>query len=177
MNDKPQRRWFQIHLSTAIVLAVAGGALLWANMQPNLFFSVHHYGNIGGMGATYYGYPFCVFSTTGFPYDPAAHDFGRIIRAALNILVTLVPLGMICEFRVRHRWLRLNCFSPGLLALGSAMFLYCVVESGISRSIGWLEPPLSPETSLYALTIPAASVILATGLCLEHLLRQETIKP
>jgi hypothetical protein len=33
MSDKPRRPWFQIHLSTAIVLMFGAGALLWLNMR------------------------------------------------------------------------------------------------------------------------------------------------
>src|SRR5436305_1611705 len=31
MSDKPRPRWFQIHLSTAIVLMFVAGALMWSN--------------------------------------------------------------------------------------------------------------------------------------------------
>ena len=31
MVDKPKRRWFRFHLSTAILLSLTTGALMWAN--------------------------------------------------------------------------------------------------------------------------------------------------
>jgi hypothetical protein len=34
MSDKPKRAWFQIHLSTAIVLMFAAAGLLWVNAAP-----------------------------------------------------------------------------------------------------------------------------------------------
>ena len=33
MSDKPRRAWFQIHLSTAIVLMFVASGLMWANMR------------------------------------------------------------------------------------------------------------------------------------------------
>ena len=32
MTDKPRRAWFQLHLSTAIVMMFVAGGLLWANL-------------------------------------------------------------------------------------------------------------------------------------------------
>ena len=34
MSEQPKRRWFQFHLSTAIVLMFVAGGLLWLNMRP-----------------------------------------------------------------------------------------------------------------------------------------------
>jgi len=31
MSDKPTRQWLQFHLSTAILLSLTAGALMWAN--------------------------------------------------------------------------------------------------------------------------------------------------
>jgi hypothetical protein len=36
MNDKTGRRWFQIHLSTAIVLMIAAAGLLFVNMHRDI---------------------------------------------------------------------------------------------------------------------------------------------
>ena len=36
MTDKPRRPWFQIHLSTAIVLMFVAGGLVWANIRPRI---------------------------------------------------------------------------------------------------------------------------------------------
>lgn len=35
MNDKARRPWFQIHLSTTIVLMFVAGGLLWVNIAPH----------------------------------------------------------------------------------------------------------------------------------------------
>jgi hypothetical protein len=35
MPESPQRKRFQIHLSTAIVMMFVAGALIWANVKPN----------------------------------------------------------------------------------------------------------------------------------------------
>src|SRR5438046_2288495 len=54
MSDKPRRAWFQIHLSTAIVLMFIAGLIIrmncipdWAHMSqvygwPNSFYEVHY---------------------------------------------------------------------------------------------------------------------------------------
>ena len=102
LNQRHLRSFFQIHLSTAIVLMFVAAFVLWANVTPNLFFSIHHYGNITGMGADYYGYPFCVYSTTGFDYDPAARWPTRILLMLLNIFCTLAPSAIITEYLVRR---------------------------------------------------------------------------
>lgn len=34
MSEPKPRRWFQIHLSTAVVLMFVAGALIWANVHP-----------------------------------------------------------------------------------------------------------------------------------------------
>jgi len=52
-----KRRWFQIHLSTAVVLMFVAGGLLWANMMPrwrymDQGFSEPYFFNDG------YGWPF-----------------------------------------------------------------------------------------------------------------------
>jgi len=43
MSDKPRRRFFQIHLSTAIVLSFVAGGLLWANSSPKHFHNPSYY--------------------------------------------------------------------------------------------------------------------------------------
>jgi len=35
----PLRRWFQIHLSTALILMLAASLLLWANVTPDIEYS------------------------------------------------------------------------------------------------------------------------------------------
>lgn len=50
MSDKPTHRWFQFHLSTAIVLMFVAGGLLWLNFrnyrehQPSDSNDAHHIG-------------------------------------------------------------------------------------------------------------------------------------
>ena len=36
MSDKPKRRFWQIHLSTAIVMMFTAGGLMWINLRPVL---------------------------------------------------------------------------------------------------------------------------------------------
>src|SRR5438105_4088179 len=42
MTDSPKRRWFQIHLSTAIVLMFVAGGLLWMNLMPAQFILIEN---------------------------------------------------------------------------------------------------------------------------------------
>jgi len=41
-DDAPKKRsWFQIHLSTAVVLMVVAGVLMWVNVTPKLVMSLN----------------------------------------------------------------------------------------------------------------------------------------
>jgi hypothetical protein len=178
MTDLPPRRFSQIRLSTAVMLLLTAGALLFANMQPNLFFWTQHFGNISGMGATYYGFPFCIYSTTGFPYDSASHWSGRIFAALLNVSTTLLPAAVLCEFRIRHPLLFLNRLTPGLFAFGVLMAVYGTLEKKMSPHFEWDQYMLSPYACIAMMFIPALAVMLSIGLCLEFLIRpREAPKP
>src|SRR5476651_69291 len=37
MSDMPKRRFWQIHLSTAVLLMFVSSGLLWANLTPKIF--------------------------------------------------------------------------------------------------------------------------------------------
>ena len=39
MTDKPRRPWFQLHLSTAIVMMFVAAGLIWANTSRSVHFS------------------------------------------------------------------------------------------------------------------------------------------
>lgn len=52
------RRWFQIHLSTCIVLMLVAGGLMWANIRPEPVLEVD-----GRVLASQHGWPFpCAIS-------------------------------------------------------------------------------------------------------------------
>src|SRR5438045_2886081 len=53
MTEKPRRPWFQIHLSTAIVLMFVAGLLLRANMLPSV-----SRGDDPARADWYYGWPY-----------------------------------------------------------------------------------------------------------------------
>lgn len=86
MTEPPRRR-FQIHLSTAILLSLAAGGLLWANLTPQVFTTRR--GKFGGMewideAHRNYGWPQRAFlqmdmpddHTTLFEWKDAAFDAG-----------------------------------------------------------------------------------------------------
>jgi hypothetical protein len=55
MSEKPKRRFFQIHLSTAVVLMFVAGGLMWLNM-------IQHW-ILAGRGPNAYGWPYFFYAT------------------------------------------------------------------------------------------------------------------
>ncbi len=125
MSDKPKRRWFRFHLSTAVVLMFVAGLLLLANIMGYLFYEWHHIDNITGQGSTYYGFPLCCYSTTGLSYDPASHWNTRIVYAVFNLcfaLGILLAVALLLEYIIRRqeanrRWLQIRLSTLVLLVL------------------------------------------------------------
>src|SRR6185436_7080909 len=59
MSEPGRRRWFQLHLSTCILLMMVAGGLLYTNMHASNFAGVP--GELGLMGARVYGWPAPVY--------------------------------------------------------------------------------------------------------------------
>jgi len=122
-----KHRWFQFHLSTAVVMMLFAGLLLVANLTCNLFYEWHHIDNITGQGASYYGFPLCCYSTSGLSYDPASHWNTRALYATFNLLFALgVLLGVsaLSEFIIRkrevnQRWFQLHLSTLVLLTFSA----------------------------------------------------------
>lgn len=117
MSKAPQKRaWFQLHLSTAIVLMLAAGVLVWANVRNGEYeyFSLSgHYGEIR------YGWPMPAVSAEFYtklsgserslfekPYEltsfPVFHSIGLLVDV-LIVVLALVTAGIACEACFRRR--------------------------------------------------------------------------
>src|SRR6266404_1141238 len=93
MTDKPRRPWFQIHLSTAIVLMFVAGGILWLNVTPDWA----HMSSVYGWPKGFYEERF------GNPIAGTRFFLGTLI---LNIIAGIIILGYIaflCEAFLRRR--------------------------------------------------------------------------
>ena len=80
MSDKPKREYWQVHLSTTVILMVVGGALLpfvIKEVQANTEYAAH------------------------FPHDPTAR--GWSVSVVLFYLLILMGVGGVCEYLIRRR--------------------------------------------------------------------------
>ena len=91
MSEPTKRHWFQIHLSTAVVLMITAGGGMWANFHEYMgnYYPVH-------------GWP--------IPYDPEIGNFseapiniGYLIADILFWLAILTFLAIMCEWRIRRK--------------------------------------------------------------------------
>ena len=99
-GDAPRKRpWFQIHLSTAVVLMVVAGGLVWANVALKSIYGIYDS----------YGWPFDAFYARS---NRSGGYFGIQIEglhagpALGNLIVTLAILTAVavgCEWWVRRR--------------------------------------------------------------------------
>lgn len=112
MTDAPpkKRPWFQLHLSTCVVLMVVAGALMWANLDWKYFG--------GNMSSSEYlrGWPKymqgkSVPAVPKFRMDDHEWPFQynadmNLEGVAFNLFVALTILGataLACEFPIRRR--------------------------------------------------------------------------
>src|SRR3954463_5907823 len=89
----PKRRFFQIHLSTAVVLMLVAGVLVWANVTERT--SIKNRSDPPGLWIeyTHFGWPFFARST----HDPFTTF---LIPIALDVLIgflLLVLVWVLCE--------------------------------------------------------------------------------
>ena len=118
MSDKPRRAWFQIHLSTAIVMMFVAGGLMWANFRMRSLRddSIYLLGGDESDHSRYYvrGWP-VVFLHTKVPtrsegmfigapktYDGEWIVDGLIFDPLFAVFVT-ISVGLVSEFFIRRR--------------------------------------------------------------------------
>lgn len=115
MSDLPKRRWFQIHLSTAVALMFVSGVLLWANLVPHK--TVLYEGSHDGIKAwsLRYGWPtpYCSGHYFELPEGPSSvlspeprYSYAKIDNLRLNVFCAAVLLAVCafaCESTIRRR--------------------------------------------------------------------------
>lgn len=96
-NDDIERRWFQIHHPTAIVLSFIAGVLLWANSHrlPN---------------GVFYGWPCDEAVQRDYYAEPFKDDlfelrwsWNEVFINAVVALGILAAVGVVCEWVLRRR--------------------------------------------------------------------------
>jgi hypothetical protein len=103
----PKRRWFQFHLSTAVLLSLGAGALITANVWERPSEQLDDYQDIDGtqhrLSSRWRGWP--------ISYEQIYLDGHRLnelktaIVPMLNLiigLVLLLALALVSESRIRH---------------------------------------------------------------------------
>ena len=118
MSDKPKRRLWQIHLSTAIVLMFVAGVLIFLNISPHQ--AEENWGKMedfvsGGQHITY-GFPRECFDdeanqmNTYFTRYTNVHGFVLSIWKTNNLIIDVlfaitifVAVTIACEWLIRRR--------------------------------------------------------------------------
>jgi len=104
MSDKPRRFW-QIHLSTALILSLCAGAILALNLHRDAV----------AAGLYYHGWPFRCYQskTLEFSFGGDAPEYNVVMpdgvsrnELFLNICVAallLATVGIVAEYLIRRR--------------------------------------------------------------------------
>jgi hypothetical protein len=112
MNEQPKKRtWFQIHLSTAIVMMFVAGGLIWVNLREQ-WFDVLTLSNQPGA----YGWPFpAVYNDAIYPPAPEKVWWScsidqtiyfvryRLIWDAATAFILIASAWFLCEWLIRRR--------------------------------------------------------------------------
>ena len=113
-DDAPKKRaWFQIHLSTAVVLIVVAGVLVWINVSPRIVPPDPMPKEVLALGISFtpqskfseYGWPFTSYCLHEFAdgTDFGEWGLGKLILNCLNSLTILTAVAVGCEGWVRRR--------------------------------------------------------------------------
>lgn len=108
MTDPKPRRWFQLHLSTCIVLMLVAGGMLFLNLRPRS--DAHQYACLSDVQYYQdlsYGWPGS-FLTTFYEDKALIHQLQRwrpfavfVDAAVIGLLLAVV--AALCEFLARRR--------------------------------------------------------------------------
>jgi hypothetical protein len=92
------RRWFQIHLSTAVMLMFVSGGLIWANVEE-----VKRIGLTTRLGHVWtQGWPW--YWAVGVSYDKGYNfDVYDLAKDTLIVLAILTAVAFACEWRIRRK--------------------------------------------------------------------------
>jgi hypothetical protein len=86
------RRWLQVHLSTAVVLTIVAGGLMWANLV------MYHEGIAGCCG-----WPMCYRAELWFG---VMWDHGNLAVDIFTAATIITVTAFVCEWRIRRREVR-----------------------------------------------------------------------
>ncbi len=110
-NGGMKRRWFQIHLNTAIVLMLSASGLVWLNVRLYRISEEHVYRGHLESGWDFLdgrGWPFCFqnIASTTHKWRPPIADGISVVPLAMDVaaiamLQTLLAIG--CESLIRRR--------------------------------------------------------------------------
>ena len=114
MTDK-KRRWFQIHLSTAVVLMFVAGGLMWANVAEKIECKTGHSwmpdeGITSQMNPIQYdehkwGWPSIICLRRSGAFVSALRHYGTrpVIIDVLVAFAILAAVAFVCEWLIRRR--------------------------------------------------------------------------
>jgi len=96
-----RRRWFQIHLSTCVVLMFVAGGIVGLNVKPP-FYIADISGNTRGWAV--YGFPWGIYYKA-FPYNPEGSYIitDNLVSDVVLALGMLVTIGVVLEWLIRRR--------------------------------------------------------------------------
>ena len=108
MSNKPRRPWFQLHLSTAIVLMFVAGGFLWLSLSghtSNQWQMFEQEG--GGMHVAAHGFPFDAYSeavaeTSAQPILSVWNPI-YVVLDTIFALIVVVVIGVIVEYCLRRQ--------------------------------------------------------------------------
>jgi hypothetical protein len=103
MSDKPRRAWFQIHLSTAILMMFVAGGLMWANVVEDIsYYWVQPYvGDPIRLELRKQGWP--IRFTEYYLYDSQKPNYWKCAADFATALVILAAIAFVCEYFIRRR--------------------------------------------------------------------------
>jgi hypothetical protein len=132
------RRWLQVHLSTAVVMMVCAGVLLKLNLLPVWHFSGQEAGS-DLFEITGYGWPF-KYSDTGLFYGPFRPPSFSLVKVCCNALVALL---LVLYAAIVAEWRKLPyCVARGVF-IGSVFGLILGIMCFSCLALSAMGPVLS----------------------------------
>jgi len=92
--EKPKRPWFRFHLFTLVLMAVAIGALRWANSIP-----IGYGGPSGGGPRFWKGWPLPFYDEQDF----FGFNAGKVFIDVLCWIPIIIAIPIVSEYIIRRR--------------------------------------------------------------------------